>query len=104
MMLTKHWFKCTGDKIYHLKYPKTWFCAAVNWSEDRTEAFAGQHAENVLVIYDEASAIQGGELPPMQDVRTMSLEAKADRRAPMMEEYNTADKDEKIIDTEFREL
>lgn len=57
MMITKHWFKCTGDKIYHLKYPKTWFCAAVNWSEDRTEAFAGQHAENVLVIYDEASAI-----------------------------------------------
>ena len=57
LMLTKHWFKCTGDKIYHLKYPKTWFCAAVNWSEDRTEAFAGQHAENVLVVYDEASAI-----------------------------------------------
>ena len=50
------------------------------------------------------SAIQGGELPPMQDVRTMSLEAKADRRAPMMEEYNTADEDEEIIDTEFREL
>ena len=57
LMITKHWFKCTGDKIYHLKYPKTWFCAAVNWSEDRTEAFAGQHAENVLVVYDEASAI-----------------------------------------------
>jgi hypothetical protein len=57
LMLTKDWFKCTADKIYHLKYPKTWFCSAVNWSQDRTEAFAGQHAENVLVIYDEASAI-----------------------------------------------
>ena len=50
------------------------------------------------------SAIQAGELPAMQDARTISLEAKADRRAPMMEEYNTAGEDEKIIDTEFREL
>ena len=50
------------------------------------------------------SAIQGGELPACQEIRTMALEAKADRRAPMMEEYNTADEDEDIIDTEFREL
>ena len=50
------------------------------------------------------SAIQGGELPAMQDVRTMAIEATADRRAPMMEDYNTADEDEEIIDTEFREL
>ena len=50
------------------------------------------------------SSIQGGELPPMQDVRTLSLEARADRRAPMTEEYNTADEDEEIIDTEFREI
>ena len=50
------------------------------------------------------SAIQGGEIPSTQEPRTMALEAKADRRAPMMEEYNTADEDEDIIDTEFREL
>ena len=50
------------------------------------------------------SAIQSGELPPMQEPRTIALEAKADRRAPMMEEYNTADEDEEIIDTEFREI
>ena len=48
------------------------------------------------------SAIQGGEIPSTQDIRTMSLEAKADRRAPMMKDYNTAD--EEIIDTEFREI
>ena len=50
------------------------------------------------------SAIQGGEVMPTQEPRTIALEAKADRRAPMMEEYNTADEDEDIIDTEFREL
>ena len=50
------------------------------------------------------SAIQGGNLHPTQEPRTIALEAKADRRAPMMEEYNTADEDEDIIDTEFREL
>lgn len=48
------------------------------------------------------SAIQGGEIQSTQDIRTMSLEAKADRRAPMMKDYNTAD--EEIIDTEFREI
>lgn len=48
------------------------------------------------------SAIDGGEITSTQDIRTMSLEAKADKRAPMMEDYNTAD--EEIIDTEFREL
>lgn len=48
------------------------------------------------------SAIQGGEIQSTQDPRTMALEAKADRRAPMMKDYNTAD--EEIIDTEFREI
>ena len=50
------------------------------------------------------SAIHGGEVMPMQEPRTIALEAKADRRAPMMEEYNTADEDEEIIDTEIREI
>ena len=50
------------------------------------------------------SAIQGGELPACQELSTMALEARADKRAPMMEEYNTADEDEDIIDTEFREI
>ena len=50
------------------------------------------------------SAIQGGELPPMQDARTMAIEAKADKRAPMTDEYNNADEDEEIIDAEFREI
>lgn len=52
------------------------------------------------------SAIQGGELPPMQDVRTMSLEATADRRAPMTEEYikEESEVDNAVIDAEFREI
>ena len=52
------------------------------------------------------SAIQGGELPPMQDVRTLSLEAKADRRAPMTEEYvkEESEVDNAVIDAEFREI
>lgn len=51
-----------------------------------------------------SSAIQGGELPPMQNERTLAIEAMADKYAPMMEEYNTADEDEEIIDAEFREI
>ena len=52
------------------------------------------------------SAIQGGELPAMQDARTMSLEAKADRRAPMTEEYvkSEEESDPAVIDAEFREI
>ena len=52
------------------------------------------------------SAIQGGELPPMQDVRTMSLEARADRRAPMTEDYikEESEVDNAVIDAEFREI
>ena len=52
------------------------------------------------------SAIQGGELPAMQDARTMSLEAKADRRAPMTEEYvkEESEVDNAVIDAEFREI
>lgn len=52
------------------------------------------------------SAVQGGELPPMQDVRTMALEAKADRRAPMTEEYvkEESEVDNAVIDAEFREI
>lgn len=51
------------------------------------------------------SAIQAGEaLPTMQNERTLAIEATADKYAPMMEEYNTADEDEEIIDAEFREI
>ena len=55
--LIKDWFEWTATKFYHIGHPETWFTAAIPWSEKNPEAFAGQHGEHVLVIYDESSAI-----------------------------------------------
>jgi hypothetical protein len=51
------WFEWTATKFYYKKHPETWFAAAIPWSADNSEAFAGTHEEHVLVVYDEASAI-----------------------------------------------
>ena len=37
--------------------PETHFAEAIAWSAEKSEAFAGIHADNVLYIFDEASAI-----------------------------------------------
>ncbi len=37
--------------------PDTHFAEAIAWSAEKSEAFAGIHSENVLYIFDEASAI-----------------------------------------------
>jgi len=55
--INKHWFQWTATKFFHIQHPETWFTAAVPNSEHNSEAFAGQHAKHVLVIYDEASGI-----------------------------------------------
>lgn len=55
--LNGHWFKWTATKFYQVDNPETWFMSAVPWSKERPEAFAGLHAEHVLVIFDEASAV-----------------------------------------------
>jgi hypothetical protein len=55
--LVRDWFEWTATKFYHVDHPETWFTAAIPWSEKNPEAFAGQHSEHVLIIYDEASAI-----------------------------------------------
>ena len=47
----------TATKIRHNDAPERWFLEAVPWSERNSEAFAGLHADHVLVLYDEASAI-----------------------------------------------
>lgn len=52
-----HWFEWSATKLCHRQYPDTWFISAVPWSEHNSEAFAGLHAEHVLVIFDEASAV-----------------------------------------------
>ena len=55
--INAHWFKWTATKFYAVEAPEDWFIAAIPWSENNSEAFAGLHEKHVLVIYDEASAI-----------------------------------------------
>jgi len=52
-----HWFEWTATKFYFIPHPETWFASAIPWTRERSEAFAGTHEENVLIIYDEASLI-----------------------------------------------
>ena len=54
--IIKPMFEWTATKFFHVSSPETWYVSAIPWSERNSEAFAGQHGE-VLVIYDEASAI-----------------------------------------------
>lgn len=55
--INSHWFVYTATKLYRTDAPETWFAAAVPWSAENSEAFAGLHADHVLVIFDEASNI-----------------------------------------------
>lgn len=55
--INAHWFRMAATKFYQSNHPDTWFVSAVPWTKERPEAFAGLHAKDVLVIYDEASAI-----------------------------------------------
>jgi hypothetical protein len=55
--INQHWFTWTATKFYNNDHPETWFANAIPWSEHNTEAFAGLHAEHVLVLFDEASGI-----------------------------------------------
>lgn len=57
LAINGHWFNWTATKFYLADSPEDWFAAAVPWSEERSEAFAGTHEKHVLVIYDEASKI-----------------------------------------------
>ena len=59
MLLNAHWFDWNATS-YAFKSPKfsaTWNAKAVTWSLNNTQAFAGTHEDNVLVIFDEASNI-----------------------------------------------
>jgi hypothetical protein len=51
------WFAWSAQKFSLKAAPDTWFASAVPWSKERAEAFAGTHEKHVLVIFDEASAI-----------------------------------------------
>lgn len=55
--VNRHWFRWTSARFHQVDHPDTWFVAAIPWNRERPEAFAGLHAEHVLMIFDEASAI-----------------------------------------------
>jgi hypothetical protein len=57
LALNAAWFQWTATKFYFKADPETWFAQAVPWTKERAEAFAGTHEEHVLIIMDEASAI-----------------------------------------------
>lgn len=57
LAINKPWFEYTATRFSFISSPKTWFASAVPWSEHNSEAFAGTHEQDVLVIFDEASAI-----------------------------------------------
>jgi hypothetical protein len=55
--INSHWWVWTATKFYHVDHPETWFASAIPWSAENPEAFAGTHAEHVMLIFDEASGI-----------------------------------------------
>lgn len=55
--INSHWFEWTATRFYQVEHPETWGIDAIPWSEHNSEAFAGLHAEHVLMIMDEASSI-----------------------------------------------
>lgn len=59
LMVHRHWFAVTGERMYHRSFPATWFCSAQSCKEENSEAFAGQHAvsSTSFYVFDEASAV-----------------------------------------------
>ena len=59
LSITSHWFRLTGDKMYHRDFPATWYCSAQASREEKSEGFAGQHSKysTGFYIFDEASAV-----------------------------------------------
>jgi len=55
--LNGEWFKWTATRFSMIGSEETWSAHAIPWSENNSEAFAGTHEENVLIVFDEASAI-----------------------------------------------
>jgi hypothetical protein len=61
LAITSHWFKTNSESIHSIdkKHEKTWRLDAIPWSINNTEAFAGLHNKNkiIVLIFDESSAI-----------------------------------------------
>lgn len=56
LAINGHWFEHTAQKMTHIS-SKDWICNAIPNNPQKPEAIAGTHGEHVLVIFDEASAI-----------------------------------------------
>lgn len=52
-----HLFKWTATRFYREGHTETWFAAAIPWTKEKSEAFAGTHESHVLFLFDEASII-----------------------------------------------
>lgn len=57
LSINRHWFQWTATKFAHVEHTDTWFASAIPWSAHNADAFAGTHEKYVLIIFDEASAI-----------------------------------------------
>jgi hypothetical protein len=57
LSINSHWFEWTATSFYLKSDPETWFAAAIPWSKEKSEAFAGTHEKHVLIVFDEASVI-----------------------------------------------
>lgn len=57
LSINGHWFIWTSTKLEHALYPDMWYAHAIPWSKNAPENFAGTHEKHVLVLFDEASAI-----------------------------------------------
>ena len=55
--INSHWFEMTTARIFHKDHKETWGINALSNSEKNSEAFAGLHSRNNLILFDEASAI-----------------------------------------------
>lgn len=57
LAIHREWFVWTATKFYMVDRPETHAALAVPWSKEKSEGFAGTHEKDVLIIFDEASAI-----------------------------------------------
>lgn len=55
--LLKDWFNWSATRYALKAAPETWFASAVPNTPHSAESFAGAHAKHILMIFDEASAI-----------------------------------------------
>lgn len=60
--LLQSMFAWTHERIFHKKYPATWYMAALAWpktasTEQQADTLAGMHADYILFIVDESGAI-----------------------------------------------